>query len=372
MTNYNEHEFEEGFCYFPGGSNPYAPFQNRGYKIGELNCSFEICYDHNRKIRKSIIDDVRFETKPLQVHFILSDFVTTNIQTYISDVIFHSSTNTEESGAYIWLDEKYRKVKSRLKTEILGDYQILRYEGEWIERLLKMDLITATNYFEAPLLKNNSFPDFLVDDESQFLNSSSMPIEKKSSFLNDNTDLNERKVFFLDPDPFFLLDQNDQQGCRDNTLSPDMVKSFSLKTEKFQMKGQEFLKSGNNPQHDHNSNQFMDFSRQGFQLGKVSSFPRNQSPYHNSPMLKSFSHESRAQFTLHPCQNSNSDVGTQFQLPNQQNVNVVDQPATPERGRIKYGYQHQSQTIEKQTKSLQRSRSREDKIQRVKRHGDKD
>ncbi|MBK2043528.1 hypothetical protein IB642_00650 [Allofrancisella guangzhouensis] len=73
----------------------------------KMNFSFEICFDHNKKIRFNDIKNNK--AKPSDYHIILSDAVSNHLDTYLAPYLVHSSTDSRNSGLFVWNKSSYVK-----------------------------------------------------------------------------------------------------------------------------------------------------------------------------------------------------------------------------------------------------------------------
>lgn len=103
LCNFNESNptdaiFHPGNKYSPAIShqNPQHTMTHKGQ-----NFSFEICMDHGCRVRKKILQTYPNE-KMTEIHIIVSDYVTTDQKTKVAQALLHASTNSSESGLYIW------------------------------------------------------------------------------------------------------------------------------------------------------------------------------------------------------------------------------------------------------------------------------
>ncbi|KEI35185.1 hypothetical protein FRA_40c09270 [Francisella sp. W12-1067] len=88
----------------------YMPFNfnyNHILWVDKINFSFEICYDHKLKIRYNDIKNN--QAKPSDYHIILSDTISTYLDTYLAPYLVHSSTDKRNSGLFVWNNSSYVK-----------------------------------------------------------------------------------------------------------------------------------------------------------------------------------------------------------------------------------------------------------------------
>ncbi|KEI35184.1 hypothetical protein FRA_40c09260 [Francisella sp. W12-1067] len=110
----------------------------------KMNFSFEICFDHNKKIRYNDIKNN--QAKPSDYHIVISDTVSNHLDTYLAPYLVHSSTENRNSGLFVWDGGSYVKHPPCSYASILNSVTNVKY---------RVNIHYSYSYTDKQKLNNN-------------------------------------------------------------------------------------------------------------------------------------------------------------------------------------------------------------------------
>ncbi|QIV95818.1 hypothetical protein E4K63_02830 [Allofrancisella inopinata] len=298
ITNFNEVDNTDNLLYMPGSIlqhyNMLNCFDNT------FKASLEICMDHSSNIRKKFLD---YKGQTELYHIILSDYVETNISTYLSKYILHSSTNNNEHGIWIWNGANYTKVSSQLSTSLQHPW----FTGFYIQenQISTQFNISSNNQNDISFdLFRKSFSDF---NNNQ--NNIGFSLSRKNSF-DFNNNQNNMGTSFSPKNSFdFNNNQNNigfslsrKNSFDFNNNQNNMGTSFSPKNSF------DFNNNQNNIDFSLSRKNSFDFDNNQNNMGPSFS-PKNSFDFNNNQNNIDFSLSRKNSFDFN---NNQNNMGTSF------------------------------------------------------------